>query len=105
LRLLAQAGATRQDEAPEVPTFRELGIDVIGSASRGIVGPPNMPAPIATRLEAAFRDALGTEEFKREAARQAMPLRVLVGAEYRAYAQAVDDRVKALWQVRPWRAG
>jgi hypothetical protein len=27
----------------------------------------------------------------------------MVGAEYRAFAQRVDDRLKQLWQVRPWR--
>ena len=37
------------------------------------------------------------------AARNFMPLNTLVGAEYRAFAQAVDDRLKQLWQVRPWR--
>jgi hypothetical protein len=34
-----------------------------------------------------------------------MPLNTLVGAEYRAFAQSVDDRLKQLWQVRPWRVG
>jgi tripartite-type tricarboxylate transporter receptor subunit TctC len=103
VRMLAQAAAARQAEAPEVPTFREVGIDLISGASRGIVGPPGMPPAIVARLEAAFRDALATEEFKRDAARAGMPLRVLIGAEYRAFAQGVDDRVKRLWEVRPWR--
>jgi len=46
---------------------------------------------------------LSDENFKREAARQFMPLNTMVGAEYRAFAQRVDDRLKQLWQVRPWR--
>ena len=60
-------------------------------------------AAIVARLEAAFRTALSDENFKREAARQFMPLNTMVGAEYRAFAQRVDDRLKQLWQVRPWR--
>ena len=103
VRMLAQAAATRQPEAADVPTFRELGFDLVHGASRGIVGPPNMPPAIVARLEAAFRTALSDENFKREAARQFMPLNTMVGAEYRAFAQRVDDRLKQLWQVRPWR--
>ena len=105
VRMLAQAAAARQPEAADVPTFRELGFDLVHGASRGIVGPPNMPPAIVARLEAAFRTALTDENFKREAARNFMPLNTLVGAEYRAFAQAVDDRLKQLWQVRPWRVG
>jgi tripartite-type tricarboxylate transporter receptor subunit TctC len=103
LRILAQAAARRQPEAPGVPTFRELGLDVVAGASRGIVGPPGMPAPVVARLDAAFRAALNDEGFRREAERQNMPLRPLFGAEYKAFAQSADDSLKRLWQMRPWR--
>lgn len=105
LRYLAQAAAQRQPEAADVPTFRELGMDIVHGASRGIVGPPNMPEPIVARLIAAFRVALGSDDFKRDAARNFMPLRPMFGAEYKAFTQGVDDSLKRLWQVRPWRGG
>jgi len=103
LRILAQAAAQRQPEAADVPTFRELGMDIVHGASRGMVGPPNMPPLVVERLITAFRSAVGSEEFRREAERQFMPLRPMFGAEYRAFAQGVDDNLKRLWQVRPWR--
>ncbi|MFN9336086.1 MAG: tripartite tricarboxylate transporter substrate-binding protein, partial [Alphaproteobacteria bacterium] len=103
VRMLAQAAVARQPEAADVPTFRELGFDLVHGASRGIIGPPNMPPATVARLEAAFRNALADENFKREAARNFMPLNTMVGADYRAFAQSVDDRLKRLWQVRPWR--
>ena len=103
LRILAQAAARRQPEADDVPTFREQGMDIVHGASRGIVGPPGLPAPIVARLEAAFRAAVNDDGFKREAARQFMPLRPLIGAEYKAFVQQVDDGLKRLWQTRPWR--
>ncbi|MBB5688690.1 tripartite tricarboxylate transporter substrate binding protein [Roseomonas alkaliterrae] len=103
LRMLAQGAAQRRPEASDVPTFREAGFDVIGSASRGIVGPPNMPPAVVQRLTAAFRAALNDEGFRREAERQFMPLRPLVGEEYRAFAQSIDDNIRRLWQTRPWR--
>ena len=103
LRMLAQGAVQRRPEASDVPTFREAGFDVIGSASRGIVGPPNMPPAVVQRLTAAFRTALNDEGFRREAERQFMPLRPLVGEEYRAFAQSIDDNIRRLWQTRPWR--
>lgn len=103
LRILAQASTQRWEEAADVPTFRELGIDILHGAARGIVGPPGMPAPITARLNGAFTAALREADFLREARRQFMPLNVLIGADYRAMAQRTEDQLKALWQRRPWR--
>lgn len=103
VRGLAVATAERMREAPDLPTFRELGFDIIGSASRGIVGPPGIPEPIAARLREALGAAIGDPAFVREAERQVMPLRPLLGAEYRAMAASVDAQLRALWQRRPWR--
>ena len=103
LRILAQAAAERQREAPDVPTFRELGLDIVHGASRGIVGPPGLPAEIAGRLERAFAVVLADEGFRRDAERNAMPLRPMVGAAYREMAAGVDARLKELWHQRPWR--
>jgi hypothetical protein len=60
-----------------VPTFRELGLDIVHGASRGIVGPPGLPAEMAGRLERAFAAAMADEGFQREAQRSSMPLRPL----------------------------
>lgn len=103
LRILAQASERRWEEAADVPTFRELGMDIVHGAARGIVGPPNLPPSIAERLNQAFAVALRDGDFLREARRLFMPLRILVGAEYRAMAQSTEDQLRALWQRRPWR--
>lgn len=103
LRILAQASERRWEEAADVQTFRELGMDIVHGAARGIVGPPNLPPSIAERLNQAFAIALRDGDFLREARRLFMPLRILVGAEYRAMAQSTEDQLRALWQRRPWR--
>ena len=103
LRILAQAAAQRQREAPDVPTFRELGLDIVHGASRGIVGPPGLPAEMAERLERALATAMADEGFQREAQRSSMPLRPLTGAAYRDMAAGVDAHLRHLWQQRPWR--
>ena len=103
LRCLAQAAARRWDVAAEVPTFRELGLDLIMGASRGFVGPPGLPRPIVERLEAAFAAALADPDFLREAERTGLPLRPLVGAAYRDMAAETEATLRHLWQRRPWR--
>jgi tripartite-type tricarboxylate transporter receptor subunit TctC len=103
LRILAQAAAARAPEAADVPTFRELGFDLVHGASRGILGPPNMPPLVAEKLIAAARIALASEEFKREAARVFMPLNPMFGADYKAFAERSFADLQRLWRVRPWR--
>lgn len=103
VRLLGQAAAGRWAAAPDTPTFREQGFDLVAGSARGIVGPPGLPEPIRARLEGAFAAALSDPEFLREAERTAMPLRPLIGAEYRAVAAEIDASVRARWKRRPWR--
>jgi tripartite-type tricarboxylate transporter receptor subunit TctC len=43
-RALAHGGSERWKAAPDVPTFRELGVDVEGGSQRGIFGPPGCPS-------------------------------------------------------------
>ncbi len=103
LRILAQAAERRQREAPDVPTFRELGMEIVMGASRGMIAPRSMPSAIRDRLLGAFEVAMRDEGFLREAERQNMPLRPILGSAYYEYAAMVDDRVRELWQARPWR--
>ncbi|MDO9708722.1 tripartite tricarboxylate transporter substrate binding protein [Paracraurococcus lichenis] len=103
MRGLAVASAQRVPELPEVPTFRELGYDIVAAAARGIIAPPGLPQAVTAQLEEAFRSALADPGFVRDAARQAMPLRPLVGAEYKAMATVIDTQLHALWKLRPWK--
>ena len=103
LRALGVAAESRFAAAPDAPTFREQGFAFVAGASRGFVAPPGIPDSVRTRLEAAFTGAMADPAFKAEAARIGMPLRPLVGAEYRAMAIKVEEDLRALWQRRPWK--
>ncbi len=105
IRCLGQAAATRWATTPEVPTFREQGLDLISGATRGIVAPPNLPAELRTKLEEAFRAALNDPGFKREAERLGLPLAPKIGEEYRRSVLATEQELRALWARRPWRDG
>jgi tripartite-type tricarboxylate transporter receptor subunit TctC len=57
LRFLAIGTEKRSPELPNVPTFKELGYNVVYSVSRGIMVPKGTSADIITRLEAACATA------------------------------------------------
>jgi tripartite-type tricarboxylate transporter receptor subunit TctC len=103
IRGLAQGGPERWAGTPAVPTFREQGLDVLGGSSRGIAGPPNLPAEIAGQLEHALALMLADAAFVAAAEQQNFPMRPLVGDAYRRMMAADFAGLRALWQRRPWR--
>jgi tripartite-type tricarboxylate transporter receptor subunit TctC len=55
-RVLAVATEERHPKLPDVPTFKELGYDLVGGAYRGIAVPASTPEPIKKSLS----DLIGT---------------------------------------------
>ena len=105
LRGIGQASATRWPGLPDLPTYREQGLDVLGNASRGFIAPPGLPEEITQRLLVAFAAMLADPAFIREAERLAMPLRPLLGPDYRAAALAMEVELRSLWAARRWNQG
>jgi tripartite-type tricarboxylate transporter receptor subunit TctC len=68
LKALAVSTAKRVPQMPEIPTFREAGLPMDGSAWIGLVAPAGTPAPIIERLNhefvAAMRDPATNEKLK-----------------------------------------
>ena len=97
LRCLGVAAPARLPQAAEVPTSREQGFELVCGASRGLVGPPGMPAPVRARLGAALAAAPSDPAFLQEVQRLGMPLRPLLGEEYRRMLAEMDASLHALW--------
>lgn len=68
LRLLAVTSANRHPEFPEVPTFKELGINVQEDSFAGLFLPKGVPVDIVAKLDAACEKATQSEAVKRVAA-------------------------------------
>lgn len=58
MKVLAVSTARRLPQLPDVPTFRESGVALDGSAWIGIVGPAGMPATVLARLNQAYVGAM-----------------------------------------------
>ena len=54
-RYLAQFNETRASYMKDVPTAKELGLDMVFTIAVGVAGPKGLPEPIVNRLYEAFR--------------------------------------------------
>ncbi|MDB5373744.1 MAG: tripartite tricarboxylate transporter family receptor [Belnapia sp.] len=75
VRPLAVWMSERVKRFPEVPTFRELGWDVLGESAYGVAGPRGMPPAVVETLHQAFRRAVHDPAHLAVLARFDMPLR------------------------------
>ncbi|MCC2674322.1 MAG: tripartite tricarboxylate transporter substrate binding protein [Ramlibacter sp.] len=58
MKVLAVSTAKRLPQLPDVPTFRESGVALDGSAWIGVIGPAGMPPAVVQKLNQAFAGAM-----------------------------------------------
>ncbi|MFH5923506.1 Bug family tripartite tricarboxylate transporter substrate binding protein [Roseomonas xinghualingensis] len=58
LRLLVSWGPERAKRFPQVPTLKELGIDIVSTSPYGVAGPKAMDREVVRVLDAAFKEAV-----------------------------------------------
>lgn len=103
IRVLGLMAEQRHRWLPDVPTFREQGIDLIASSSRGIVAPKGTPAPILARLREALARAVADPEYVEAAERGLIPLDYRDAAAHEAMLRQMHADLTAVWQATPWR--
>jgi tripartite-type tricarboxylate transporter receptor subunit TctC len=86
LKALAITSLQRSDELPSLPTVAESGFPGFESYTWvALLGPPNMPASIVTRINAAINDALRTSEVRTNLASQGFDVKPGTPAEFATY--------------------
>ncbi|HLU00086.1 MAG TPA: tripartite tricarboxylate transporter substrate binding protein [Burkholderiaceae bacterium] len=65
IRALAISTEERIPALPNLPTFKELGIDLVGSNWFGVVAPAGIPADVLTTLNEAVNKALQNPEYRK----------------------------------------
>jgi tripartite-type tricarboxylate transporter receptor subunit TctC len=65
-RILATAGAKRSPQYPDVPTFKESGYDIEGSAWYALFAPAGTPRAIVDKLAAAAIDAVKQPDLRQK---------------------------------------
>ena len=102
LRHLGQMSEKRSTLAPNVPTFKEQGFNVIMASLRGIAAPKGLPPAVRDQLVNAVQKAIADPEFQTKAAGYFAPLRYLAPAAYATELKQDEAEFKQLWQVLPW---
>ena len=81
-RMLAVAMDERHPRFPNVPTFKELGYDLVSGAYRGIAVPKSTPAPIQRQLSDMIAQINADADFRRRMENDGM---ALLDVDYTAY--------------------
>ena len=93
MRVLAVTGERRFARAPEVPTLKELGFNIVAATGRGFAMPAGVPKEAAAAMEAALKRVHDSPAYKEYAERNIFEDKYLGSAEFAQY--LVVKRVEA----------
>jgi len=85
-RLLVTWGATRTKNWPDVPTLREIGIDLVANSPFGIAGPKGMDPAVVRVLHDAFKKGMEEPSYIAEMTKFDQEPFYLNSADYTNYA-------------------
>jgi tripartite-type tricarboxylate transporter receptor subunit TctC len=85
-RLLVTWGAERTKNWPDVPTLKQVGIDLVSNSPFGIGGPKGMDPAVVKVLHDAFKKGMEEQSYKDSMAKLDQEAFYLGTADYHAYA-------------------
>lgn len=92
VRVLAVMSEERDPSIPDVPTFKELGYDVIWGGMRVVAVPAETPKDIQEKLTKALKAGFDDPEFQAKAKKTGMNAFWLNGTDTEAYVQRTRER-------------
>ena len=96
LKFLAIATEKRSPELPNIPTLKELGVNVVYDVNRGIVAPKGTPADVIARLGSACAAAVKEPAFADAMKLQGTLVRYMDRAAYGSWLKQNDDLNRTL---------
>jgi len=102
MRNIGQFSPARTNLAPDLPTAREQGFDIVLSSLRGMAAPKGLPPEIRDRLVKAVAAAAADPEFQAQAVKFYAPLRFLTPAEFERVNREAEVGFRQLWKELPW---
>lgn len=98
VRVLAVTGERRISTLPDVPTFKEAGVDLTMALWRGIAAPKGTPDAVIARLERAFTTAAQTAEFRDFAAKVGASVEMRGARDFDQYIAREDRELSSLME-------
>lgn len=103
INVLGVAQAERSPFAPNVPTLKEQGFDIINGSMRGFIAPKNLPDNVKAKLLDAFRKLAKDPEFLEAMKATANPVEVVVGEDFKTLNAEILEMAKTVWEETPWK--
>lgn len=91
LKFIAIATEKRNPGMPNIPTLKELGVNVVYDVNRGLLAPKGTPEPVLARLEGACAASAKEAAFAESMAKQATDVRYMDRKTYAAWLKQNDD--------------
>jgi len=102
MRALAVMAEKRSRLLPDVPTFKELGYDVISGSARGISAPAGTPKEIVEKMAAIVKQVLDNPDFQKKAEEANQLIEYMGPEEQKKYMLNNFKRLKELYEESPW---
>ncbi|HHV42323.1 MAG TPA: tripartite tricarboxylate transporter substrate binding protein [Clostridiaceae bacterium] len=104
LKILGVMADNSIDQFPDVPTFKEKGIDVSFGTWRGLAVPKDTPKEVKEILMNAFKEAYEDQEFQSFAKKAGLGLNYMSADEFKEFldeqSKGVEDVMKALGMTK-----
>jgi tripartite-type tricarboxylate transporter receptor subunit TctC len=95
-RILAVMMDQRFTDLRDVPTFKERGIDLVSSSTRGYVFPAGTPMAIVKYMEQSIRKAMDDPEHVKRMADAGLTLKFMGVEEFGKFLESQNERAKQL---------
>lgn len=96
LRFIAIASEKRNPEMPDVPTLKELGLNIVFEVVRGIMAPKGTPAPVLAKLNDTCGKAAKEPSFAAAMKLQGTTVAHLDAKAYAKFLDKIDGENKAI---------
>jgi putative tricarboxylic transport membrane protein len=96
LRFIAIASEKRDPESPNVPTLKELGMNIVYEVVRGILVPKGTPAAVRATLEEGCTKATKEPSFAQAMKVQGTRVAFLNANDYGQFLAKIDNESKAV---------
>jgi putative tricarboxylic transport membrane protein len=94
LRVLGVMAVSRSSFLPNVPTFKEQGIDEVWSVSRGIATPAGLPSEVKAKLISMLEKTIKSTEHQKSAEALSLDPELIEGDAYLKFLKDTEAKIK-----------
>lgn len=103
LTVLAVASAERMPSLPDVPTFRELGYDIVAGSNHVLGIRAGTPEDIRAKYSDCIAQVAKDPAFLDEASKRSVSLNIMSDKEVKDFIAKEEADLRALWESDPWQ--